>query len=380
MNFCFELYIWDNISPKFRYVSSGKGSRLLRLFDTNCIECGEYINKQYNKTESKKFYFCSIKCQLQSQRTGILKDKKEKTSLERYGVKNPSMIPAIRDKANATNLEKFGVINVSSSPEIKKKKKETMMKNYGVDSPLKSKEIYEKVKATNLIKYGYEIPMGTKEFIENTKKVSLEKYGVEHYSQTEEYRNFFSKNNPLHDPAIIAKVKATCLKLYGVDNIFKTDKAKDGFKKWLNDNKDNLASKQEEQFCELVLQPWAEHNNFTILKQYYIKCWFIDFYIPELNLLILFDGVFWHGLDKSFEELKELIEIKGKNSVHNARYNNKHKDAKQNKYFEKLGYKILRITDEDYVKFIKQKPCFEEKIKYMNNEIFNIGFDIKTFK
>jgi hypothetical protein len=47
-----------------------------------------------------------------------------------------------------------------------------------------------------LERYGVENPSQSITFVKAKKRTTLKNYGVEHHSQTQEYREEFSKNNP----------------------------------------------------------------------------------------------------------------------------------------------------------------------------------------
>ena len=102
-------------------------------------------------------------------------EKREKTILEKYNVKNIFENKQIKVKIKNTNIERYGVDNPSKNEEIKSKKVETCLKNFGVDNPSKSKEIrYKK----------------TETFIKN--------FGVEHYSKIEKVCNYCNELNNIN--------------------------------------------------------------------------------------------------------------------------------------------------------------------------------------
>lgn len=98
----------------------------------------------------------------------ILREKIEATTLERYGVKNPSYSEEVRKK----------ISEVNSSPEVIAKYEATAIARWGVNRPSKTKEVQQKMKQTSLEKYGVECALQTDYAKEQLEKVSLEKYGV----------------------------------------------------------------------------------------------------------------------------------------------------------------------------------------------------------
>lgn len=98
-------------------------------------------------------------------------------------------------KAQDTLFIKYGVSNASKIDGAKEKAKKTNLKRYGAENPFASEQIKEKILKINNEKYGGNSSMCCPEIVKKAKRTSLEKYGVEHYSQTQEYRDRFSKEN-----------------------------------------------------------------------------------------------------------------------------------------------------------------------------------------
>jgi hypothetical protein len=92
-------------------------------------------------------------------------------------------IKKLKNKLNKTNLERYGVENILQSKECQDKVKQTNLQRYGVEYPQQNKEILEKTKQTNLERYGVENPQQNKIIKEKTKITNLQKYGVEYPQQ-----------------------------------------------------------------------------------------------------------------------------------------------------------------------------------------------------
>lgn len=67
--------------------------------------------------------------------------------------------------------------------------------------------------------------------------------------------------------------------------------------------------------------------NMNFISQAKIGKFIADFYFPDKNIIVEFDGVYWHSLPKIIE-----------------------KDKRKEKYYLENGYKLLRIKEEDYLK------------------------------
>ena len=93
------------------------------------------------------------------------KDKYKNTCLNKYKVDNAWKDKGVQKKRNKTIKDKYGVNNISQNEEIKRKKIETFINNYGYESPLQCPDVMDKIKKSNLGKYGFANPMQVKQFI-----------------------------------------------------------------------------------------------------------------------------------------------------------------------------------------------------------------------
>lgn len=86
---------------------------------------------------------------------------------------------------------------------------------------------------------------------------------------------------------------------------------------------------------------------FTIKEQKLLcKKFLVDIFIPSKNLIIQWDGDYWHGNTTKFKKLNKIQENRVK------------VDMSQNKYFIKCGFKLLRFWENEVYKnpgFVKQK-------------------------
>jgi len=79
---------------------------------------------------------------------------------------------------------------------------------------------------------------------------------------------------------------------------------------------------------ERVMFEGLMKRKFMVIKQYFIKSvGLVDFYLPELNMVIEVDGDYWHN---------RKIQII--------------KDKKRNKRLEELGYSLFRFWQSDIYK------------------------------
>lgn len=105
-------------------------------------------------------------------------------------------------------------------------------------------------------------------------------------------------------------------------------------------------SKPEMLFKLYIEENYGQHN---IECQKRINNWNIDFYINVLNTHVQIDGIYWHGIGKTDEEIKNNINKRNKSIL-----NTKNIDKKQNFWFEKNNLRLIRITDVELMQNIKQ--------------------------
>jgi hypothetical protein len=71
--------------------------------------------------------------------------------------------------------------------------------------------------------------------------------------------------------------------------------------------------------------------------------WNIDFYIPEIETFVQFDGVYWHGLNKPIDQIRES------NTPRNqAIYGKWLIDREQDVWFSNVKKRLIRITDIEF--------------------------------
>lgn len=321
-------------------------------------EFREYFTYTLGLTEK---YYCNV-CN---------KVKLKKTCLEKYGVDNPMHVQTIKEKVKNTNLKKYGVNSYSKTDEYKEKYKSTCVNKYGVDNTFKSDVVKEKIKETYLEKYAVEYPQQS-EYIRNKSNITIKyKYGVDHYSKTdkfkldvrntniERYGMYYSNTDECKK-----KIKLSSLEKYGVDHYSKTDIFKSNIKiqrenltilrydNLIGDEYDILSYKSkifklfhkvckkeslinrdalygrlnldiclctdcypldtQQSYMEIEMQNFLtslnisyEVNNRTILNSKEL-----DIYIPEYNIAIEMNGVYWHSeiyMDKDYHLKKTLL-------------------------------------------------------------------------
>lgn len=166
----------------------------------NSVTYGKY---NVNKNRNNKGYYSCFKCK---------NLEKEKTCLEKYGVKSYSMTLEFKD-LDRTDW------NIKEGYE---KGREKIIEKYGVDSYFKTKESREYNKKW----------MSSDEFKIKSKNTLQEKYGVDSYSKTDRFKIDIESKKDL----ILDKIRETFIKNYNIDWASKLSSVKDKIRKTKEDN------------------------------------------------------------------------------------------------------------------------------------------------
>lgn len=194
----------------------------------------------------------------------ISKQKAKDTTIERFGVEYAIQCQECKDKQEATVYERFGCKNVQQNKEIKSKTLNTLAKRYGVSN----------VSQTHFSSFTYQI-LNNKEL----------------------FTNALSKTNASQLADDLGVSYFTILK-YHSDYGLKLTK--------------NNGSRFED-----VISNWLKSinvNNFIQNDRKILNKKELDFYIPESNLAIEFNGLYWHSENGSRNKFtKYTHKIKSEN-------------------------------------------------------------------
>jgi len=187
--------ISDEIYVKVDDLPNGTNNKVTAI----CEICGSesyisYSKYLVNKNRGNKGYYSCFGCK---------NHVKEKTCMEKWGVKSYSMT----DEFKSTESAKWKGIQKGSE-----KAKITMLEKYGVDSYFKTNESKEFNRKW----------MSSSEFKEKSKNTLMMRYGVDSYSKTDEFKRVVNSKMS----QTIEKIKLIFLEKYGVDSPFKLNSVK----------------------------------------------------------------------------------------------------------------------------------------------------------
>lgn len=303
-----------------------------------------FLHLNYSKEECAKVCNCSPnKIQVVCKQNSFVKTKEQRTEQRRR-----------------TNLLKYGCINVSQNSSIKEKKKETTLKNYGVENPAQSRIVFNKIKETCLERYGVESSNSTEEKKQKIRKTVLQKYNVDNVmknvdikkKQQNTCKKKYGYPNAISNPKIKQKRQKTCMERYGCKSLFgsiyfKTKVRQTFLQKYGVDNpmkieevvqkvKSNIdivrrkilekmpqtlekiyatkrknksfnTSKIEDDFYNLLCTKFNNVQRQYKTEKYPFLC---DFYIPDIDLYIEYNGNWTHGKEPfCYNNINHLIRL-----------------------------------------------------------------------
>jgi hypothetical protein len=260
-----------------------------------------------------------------------IREQTKQTNQERYGVDNPFQM---MDRVQAGMMKKYGVTSPLQVPEIQTRQQATNIKKYGVPVPSQNAIVQEKTKDTNLSRYGFKTPFQNEEIKEKIKETNVEKYGVSNPAQSEEIKN---------------KIKQTCLQKYGVISFLKFEDIRRKGRELCIQNNSVGKSKGENNFKNFLLlfdPNTMQHKEHPVLLQV------IDFFMPNLNLWVQYDGVYWHGKTKRINTTRQSLKIK--------------KTIKRDQFQNENIPNLIRFWSDDVDRAIKNSSIIqliESKIK-----------------
>lgn len=207
---------------------------------------------------------------------------------------NPDNKEKFSEKRKKTNIKKYGVDNIFKDKDIQQKYKNTMISKYGVDNPQKIKDIKEKTQQTNFNKYGHTNPLASipikKSMLENnitlhgcknTKQRHINPIFYDVIQSKELFSNFVSGKTYkelLDEFNVGSTLLSKWIDLYNIKNSIKysTYRSKEEIEvfNYLNT------------FGNIIVE--SNKRNIIQPKE-------IDLFLPDFNIAIEYNGLYWHG-------------------------------------------------------------------------------------
>lgn len=186
-------------------------------------------------------------------------------------------------------------------------RKNTCLHKYGVEFPQTLDSTKEKIKQTNIDKYGY-TSSSKSELVKNqTILNNQKKYGVDFPQQLLENRNKNRQRTIDNKQAYVLDGKTTpqWAKELNISNSALINRIhKYGFDKAVS-IETNISN------IEFVIKQLLLKHNVNFKQEFMVENRFADFYLPDNNLIIEADGLYWHSdainKDKYYHRNKQRL-------------------------------------------------------------------------
>ena len=244
----------------------------------SCDSCGKIFYRK--SARSERLHFCSRKCLIGSP---LICEQQRKTFQLKYGVNSPNCLESVKSKKAASLIKHYGE-NVHQILFMKRSK--TCHNKYGVENPFQIEEVKKKIKST-----------------------LFEHYGVEHALQSKEIKSKMNFREAYKKAHITMKKHGTY-----------------------------AHSKPENAFFKVLCDEFGAND---VMQQLSVNCSLIDFYVKSINIYVQFDGVYWHGLDRTVKELNESKSPRDKVIL-----DTKRRDFEQNDFFERNKMTLVRVLEK----------------------------------
>lgn len=259
-----------------------------------------------------------------------IKEKVERTNLEKYGKKSFMATEEFQD--SDWIMAKYGVSHISQSKEVQQKKKEkriakmsegeraayersllSVEERWGASHPMKTEEGKRRQQSSLVANHGVSNPMHLTESLEKIKTTNLEKYGKEYYTQTTEYKDIMIKHNNKIDKFLKPHMGRTDNQINIIkdkemlESLYRKHKTMRNMSDVLNINPTSLGRILKHHGIEIEQHHRRSGIEYAIVD--YIKGlgkfeikendrtfgYEIDIYVPAKNVAIEVNGVHWHS-------------------------------------------------------------------------------------
>jgi hypothetical protein len=286
-----------------------------------------------------------------------IEQKKRETNLRKYGFENPMQCSQFSEKQKRsyaalseeakqeiinkrknTSMLIYGVENPAQSVIVKKKTRETLNKVYNINFPWEIPYAKEKSIQTNLKLYGVTHASKTKNFQEKRKNTMLLRYGQTTASRLHIPIDIWAIiNNEIEFKNLFIKYgcEGMAIKLGVSRTLISTMHKKYNLN--LMGNRTSSAELEISSWLSSLNVNFEQHNRIKIRPHE------LDFYLPDDNLAIEYNGLYWHS-----EELK----------------NDKNYHFDKTAQCEKQGIQLLHIFEDEWIQH--KDICKSIILSYLN--------------
>ena len=156
-------------------------------------------------------------------------------------------------------------------------------------------------------------------------------YKLKHRKVNQTPSTFCSRKCLAQSPTMLERKRQTCLNKHGVEFVSQIDSVK--HRKYVTKKRNGTYGKSlvEDRLHQVLVDRYTH-----VVRQSLVNKRAIDFYLPNLNVWVQLDGVYWHGLRKEYDQLTER----------EKRWFDK--DREQDRWFASNKMKLVRITDKTF--------------------------------
>ena len=271
------------------------------------------LSKKFINTMHERFGECP-------QLSDEIKSKRIKTNLERYGVECALSNQKVRDKIKQTNLERYGCEIASMSDEIKEREKNSNIEKYGVVSTAMLRETQEKAIATNRERYGCNWHIQSESQKDKIRQSVQKKYGKDWISQVDSVKKSMSDTNHKKTYKLFERWKEHVVPMFSIEEydgwkedkkyLWKCQKCGHVFY-WnkfdcsgrvpmcMNCSSHSGHSSMEKEIVEYIRSIYD--GKILVGNRKLLGNMELDIYIPEKNVAIELDGLYWHNEERHSE-------------------------------------------------------------------------------
>lgn len=225
----------------------------------------------------------------------------------------------VRKRSQKTNIERYGGISPACSQSVIEKTKQTCLERYGVPNPAQSVEVMDKIKKTNIERYGAPNPNQSKAVIAKRHKTNLERYGNINPAKNKVVGNKISETTRLSMEEILLICANKKYELRLPEEGYTNAHQRLTFLCTIHnvEFESNIMNLQQDFHqcpkCKKRGKSKEESKVFNYVKSIYegkvvsntrqvITPREVDVFIPEKNLAIEYNGIYWHSeMNKNFK-------------------------------------------------------------------------------
>jgi hypothetical protein len=246
--------------------------------EVQCIKCA----KIFIIPKFKHRQFCSVSCSQQytkSNNKDWLK-KRDKTNIEKYGVKSPLEADVVKNKYKENLIKKYGVNNPFLVTEFRDKANKTIKNKYGVEFANQNKEISSRISSS------------LKGRIRNRDKaIDMKWEKIQAYCNIENLEPLFDKQYLQDNLIKDIRVKFKCNKCKIINEVSISYGYLPTCRKCSSYKGYSLIEEEITRFIQQHYNGEIQLKNRSLLfgkKE-------IDIYLPELSLAFEVNGIYWHS-------------------------------------------------------------------------------------